>query len=345
MTRVTARNLALAAAFSAGFTFREADRRDPFAFLSPDIVVTPADRARLDAGQTFVRVLPGRDGFLSLMAIVQVDTSADRVLAWSRSVEALQKGKYVPEIGRFSLPPHVEDLQGLTIDSEDVDALEQCRPGHCGLKLSDIEIARLQAAQSRAQLDALFRRFLIERATDYAAGGDAETLPYHDHKAPVRPQDAFAAVLQRLEFFPRNLACYAEYLRRYPQPPGSEVRESFLYWSKETLGMKPIISITHFSAARFATPSLPELAVVAKQVYATHYKDAALTMTALTGDADSRYLVYVHRSHVDAFGGVFGGVLRRMVERRVKAEAPSVLLDFRKRLESGEPPNGAVQSK
>jgi hypothetical protein len=345
MTRFTARNVTIAAVLCAGFTFAEAGRRDPFAFLSPDIVVAPSDRARLDAGQTLVRVLSGRDGLLSLMAIVRMNTSADRVLAWSRSVETLQKGKYVPEIGRFSLPPDVEDLQGLTIDSEDVDALEQCRPGHCGLKLSDTEIARLQAAQSRAQLDALFRRFLTERATDYATGGDAEALPYHDHSAPVRPQDAFAAVLQRLEFFPRNLACYAEYLRRYPQLPATEVRESFLYWSKERLGMKPIISITHFSATRFATPGLPEVAVVAKQVYATHYRDAALTMTALTGDADSKYLVYVHRSHVDAFGGVFGGVLRRMVERRVKAEAPGVLLDFRKRLESGEPPNRAVQSK
>lgn len=320
-------------------------RRDPFAFLAPDVVVSPAHRAELDSGQTVVRVLPGRDGFLSLIAIVCVDATADRLLAWSRSVEALQKGKYVPEIGRFSVPPRVEDVQGLTIDAEDIDALQECRPGRCGLKLSDEEIDRVQAARDRSDVEALFRQFLVERATVYSARGDADILPHHDHKLPVRPQDAFATIVSRLEFFPRNLAGYAEYLRGYPETQKADGRESFLYWSKETLGMKPIISITHFSAKRFNSPGMPDAVVVAKQIYATHYKDAALTVTALTGDPSRRYLVYVHRSQVDAFGGVFGGLVRRVVERRVKSEAPGVLLGLRKRLASGEPPNGAVPSR
>ena len=102
--------------------------------------------------------------------------------------------------------------------------------------------------------------------------------------------------------------------------------------------MKPIISITHFSLARFTTRNVPEVAVVAKQVYASHYRDAAITVTALTSDHAGAYLVYVHRSRVDAFQGLFGGMVRRIVERRVKAEAPGVLMGLRKRLEAGEPP-------
>ena len=345
MTRLAARKFGVTAVLVAMVDFAQAERRDPFAFLSPDVVITSSDRAQLDAGQTIVRVLPGRDGLLSLAAIVRVDTTADRLLAWSRSVELLQKGKYVPEIGRFSGPAHIADLQGLTIDSEDLDALEQCRPGRCGLKLSDVEIARVQSTRNRTQLEALFRQFLTERANEYAANGEAEAPAYHDHKSPVRPQDAFATIVQKLEFFPRNLACCVEYLLQYPQAQNGGARESFLYWSKETLGMKPIISITHFSATRFGAEGMPEAVVIAKQVYATHYKDAALTMTALTGDDSSKYLVYVHRSMVDAFGGVFGGVVRRIVERRVKSEAPRVLLGLRNRLASGEPANGAVHSR
>ena len=53
----------------------------------------------------------------------------------------------------------------------------------------------------------------------------------------------------------------------------------------------------------------------------------------------------MNRSQVDAFGGVFGGMVRRIVERRVKAEAPGVLLRLRNRLASGEPANGAAQSR
>jgi hypothetical protein len=345
MARHPARYLAVAAVLSAVTSLPAAGRRDPFAFLAPDVVVTPTDRAALDAGETAVRVLPGRDGFLSLLAIVRVDVAAERLLAWSRNVETWQRGKYVPEIGRLSVPPRIEDLNGLTIDPEDLEALEKCRPGRCGLKLSDPEIERIQKVDGRASIEALFRQFLVERATEYGARGDADTLPYHDHKVPVRVQDAFAAILQRLEFFPRNLAHYADYLHQYPHAQNGAVNESFLYWSKETLGMKPIIGITHFSAARFATPSLPDAVVIGKQVYATHYKEAALTMTALTGDGSSRYLVYVHRSQVDAFGGFLGGAIRRIVERRVRSEAPGVLLGLRNRLASGEPANGAVQPK
>ena len=104
--------------------------------------------------------------------------------------------------------------------------------------------------------------------------------------------------------------------------------------------MKPIITITHFSLARFTQPGMPTVVIIAKQVYASHYKNAALTMTALTGEDTSRYLVYVNRSHVDAFRGFFGGMVRRTVERRVKAEAPEVLRGLRQRLESGDPPAG-----
>jgi hypothetical protein len=40
---------------------------------------------------------------------------------------------------------------------------------------------------------------------------------------------------------------------------------------------------------------------------------------------------------VDMLGGVFGGLARRIMQRRLKAEAATVLLELRRRLESGEP--------
>jgi hypothetical protein len=336
--RCSAKFLAAVAALSATLSAVEPVRDDPFAFLSPDLVVDPRDYARLDLDQTVVRVLAGGDGFLAISAIVRVDANADRLLTWSRRVELLQKGKYVAEIGRFSLPPRLEDLRGLSIDPGDLDALEDCRPGSCGVKLSDAEIARVRAAPDRAALEQTFRQLIVERAAQYLSRGDSCALPYHDHKGAVRPQEAFAAVVERLEFFPRRLPSYAAYLRSFPETSANPVEESFLYWSKETLGMKPIISITHFSAARFLETGRPEVAVVAKQVYASHYKDAAITVTALTGSGAQHYLVYTHRSRVDAFHGLFGGMVRKIVERRVKAEAPGVLFGLRQRIDGGDPP-------
>jgi hypothetical protein len=308
-----------------------------FDMLWPDVVVGQDERVRLDNGESVVRVAAGRDGFLALTAVVRLTTTPERFLAWTSSVELLQKGKYIPEIGRFSATPQVADLNGLSVDPEDLSDLSRCRTGDCGVKLSEEEMTAFVGRRKHAALDALYREVLVRRAGEYLLRGDACQLPYDDHRNPVHPQAIFGELLQRLPFFPRALRCYADYLRSYPQTDGL-TPQSFLYWSKETLGMKPIISITHFSAARFDQPGLPEVVVVGKQVYASHYKNASVTVTALVREGGARYLVYLNRSHVDAFHGTFGNMVRRVVERRVKAEAPSVLEGLRHRLESADPP-------
>jgi hypothetical protein len=311
-------------------------RLDPFGFLAPEIAISQDEQAVLDTGETVVKVAPGRDGYLALSAIVKVNATTEQMMSWATNVEKLQRGKYVPEVGRFSTPPRIDDLRGLTLDPQDLDELRDCRPGDCAIKLSDAEIVHLRTIGERAALDRAFREVLVARATNYMNRGDENASPYRDHKVPVRPGDAFQAVLQRLEFFPRRFDCYAEYLRRFPIVPDRHVQQSFLYWSKETLGMKPIISITHLSAARFDRPELPEAVIVSKQVYATHYRNASITMTLFAGEHTARYLVYVNRSQIDAFRGMLGGFVRRVVERRVRAEAPAVLRDLRRRIESAE---------
>lgn len=56
------------------------------------------------------------------------------------------------------------------------------------------------------------------------------------------------------------------------------------------------------------------------------------------------YLVYLNRSDVDMLGGVFGGLVRWFMQRRLKAEAATVLQGLRRRLESGAPPVEATVS-
>jgi hypothetical protein len=101
----------------------------------------------------------------------------------------------------------------------------------------------------------------------------------------------------------------AGYLRSFPDARTTTV-ESFLYWSKETLGSsKPIITITHVSllpaiehsspANRASKPVSDAVTVAFKQVYATHYLTASLSLMSLTpapADGSPRYLVYTRRS-------------------------------------------------
>jgi hypothetical protein len=101
-------------------------------------------------------------------------------------------------------------------------------------------------------------------------------------------QPQFATPRARLTL---GLPQFADALARYPGVPAADV-ESFVYWSKEGLSAKPIISATHVSIVRHDDGVRPDVLVVGKGIFATHYMTASLGLTALVRGTDGgRYLV------------------------------------------------------
>ena len=146
----------------------------------------------------------------------------------------------------------------------------------------------------------------------------------------------FASLVARLDL---RRPGFAEYLQAYPRAEHPDVLESFLYWSRETLGGgKPVVTVTHVTLVGGDDSTSVQALVVSKQVFASHYKTSAVSMTAIAGSGEARYLVYLHRSHVDVLQGFFAGLVRRIVEGRIRDEAPAVLNALRSRLEHGDPP-------
>ena len=123
--------------------------------------------------------------------------------------------------------------------------------------------------------------------------------------------------------------------------------ESFVYWSKEQIAGKPIVSATHVSTLRSDDPDLPEGLAATVGIFSTHYVDASLGVMAVVRESAGGpgYLVYINRSQVDVLGGIFGGLVRMVVQRRLRSEATDVLRDIRKRLESGNPPAPATATE
>jgi hypothetical protein len=316
---------------------------DPFAFFQPSATITADERAQLDRGQPIARVLPGKDLEVAVLAAVPVDIDGDQLVAWMRRIEALKKSAYVLAIGRFSDPPQIEDVASLVLDDDELSAIRTCRPGSCALKLSASEMTRLQKAAAGAEGDwkagvqDAFQRVILERVQTYLANG--QVAAYEDEKHAVWPATRFASILDHSVFLTQHLPRLAEHLRGYPLTVAPGV-ESFVYWSKERLANKAIISITHVSIVRSHHPGLPEVLVAGKEIFSTHYVNASLGVTALMrGDPGrSSYLVYVNRSEVDMLHGLFGGLIRGFMQRRLKAEAANVLQGLRRRLESGQPP-------
>ena len=316
---------------------------DPFAFFRPSVITSDNDRERLDSGETVARVVPGQRHAIAVFSATALDASGDRLVAWIRQIADLKRSAYVQAIGRFSTPPQLADLATLTLDDGDVADLKQCRPQRCGLKLGASELDELQRGRQVAETDRTrvvqdaFRRLVLRRVQTDITSGQAALPDQDDRRAPVSLHATFASLLQQFGFLRQQLPDLTAYLDRQPHEAVPRV-ESFLYWSKERFGAKPVISVTEVSIVRGDGRLVPEAVVVGKQVFATHYSDGSLSVTAVVRGGSHRYLAYLNESDLDVLDGFWGGLVRRILERRLKSEAPTLLETLRHRLESGEPP-------
>ena len=210
---------------------------DPFAFFRPSIAVSADDRRELDRGQSIARVVRGTDHEVGVFAAVQVSIDGDRLVAWVRQIAELKKSPYVLAIGRFSDPPRIEDLKGLTLDDEDLSAIRRCRPGDCDLKLAraEMNVLRQTLAKSghdwKPVLQDAFCQIVLRRVQGYLANGHAGVEGYEDKDGPLVLAARFSSLLRHSPFLTGSLPRFAEYLDQYPRAPIADV-ESFIYWSK-----------------------------------------------------------------------------------------------------------------
>jgi hypothetical protein len=309
---------------------------DTFGFFQPGVVVTPADRQAIDRGNTLVRVLPGREREVAVFSAIALKATGEDLMKGVRQIAELKRSSFVLAIRRFSDPPRIQDLEELSLGDADLNSIQRCRSGSCDINLGSSEIERVQRAMAApsgrskaAAVQDLFRIFVFERVEAYLARGHEGISGY-----PINLQQSFSAILRGSPLTER-MPEFAGYLENYPGRKTPEV-ESFLYWSKESFGNKPVVSVTHVGIMPGkGRDGLPAMLVAGKQVFATHYMNASLNLTAvLTGPAGSHnYLALLTRTEVDLLGGYFGWLKRTLIERRLKDETQKIILGLRQRLE------------
>jgi hypothetical protein len=309
-----------------GGSARSQSRPDPFGFLEPTVQISDDDRRRLDERDIIIRILPASGHELAAVAVSDLSVGPEALLASVKNIGELKKSSVVPEIGRFSARPRLEDLRGLTLDDVDIDDIAGCPPDDCDLKLAPEEIMRLQSAMStrspgsRESLEREFRAILLERVTQYLS-----RWVY-----PTRRE--FSTLLQHSPLVQLRMPQIAAYLEHYPAA-GLPDSESFLYWSKETYARKPIISMTHVAILHgTGERDTPEVIIASRDVYASRYTSGSFVLMLLfrgSDDASPRYLVYLNRTWVDGVRALW----RPLVERRIKSDAKKVFADVRARIE------------
>jgi hypothetical protein len=202
-------------------------------------------------GRIVAKLLPSSDSReIAAFGIARVAFPAEFFRDQFRNIETFKRSNSVPEVGRFEDPPRQSDLDALSVPREDVEDLRRCRAGDCKVRLSADRIERLHQAvdwtlpNAPELAEKLFKEMLVERAIVYRHGGSRELEAYDDKEDVIPLRRDFETILNASAYLLDYVPELADFLRGYPEA-GLEGAESFLYWSKEDFGLKPVISVTH----------------------------------------------------------------------------------------------------
>lgn len=300
--------------------------------LSQKAAFEAADFAALEKGQTIVKLTPITDKReVAVCGLVTLRTNAEQFLRSYLDGMARANNQTVLESGRFGTAPAVADLQQLTIDADEIEDLKSCVAGDCQLKLSAQMIERLRrevdwdAADYQARATQLLKAMLVDYVRDYRARGPAALIEYNDKRDGVRIADE-----------QRALSSASGYLNDMLRgaPPGLQLVEEAIVWSKIKFGLKPVLVVNHVRAYKVEREHGPQVLVASNQIYANHYFTSSLALTAFVNvPGATSYLVYENRSRTDGLVGPFSKLKRGVIEKKLVEGLKSVLEQSRVRFE------------
>jgi len=317
--------------------------------LSDRAAFTETDFLALTDGRPVVKLLSARDKREVVVAgLAPLQAPVELFLQSFRESMTRKNNPAILEIGSFSSQPTIDDLQLLTFENRDLEDLKDCVVGDCPLKLSAAMIDRLHkevdwsAPDFRAQATQVLKLMLLDYVRDYQARGDSALIEYNDKQIAVRLADEQRDLMAALNH--DFLEEIPQYLKSSPNAEWHMI-EHALVWSKIKFGFKPVIAINHITIYQREQKSGPQILIASKQIYANHYFDSSLALTAFLSipGASSGYLFYENRSRADGLGGAFSGLKRSIVENRALDSVKAILHQSQASLEA-RALNGAESS-
>jgi len=317
------------------------------AFLMTAFDLSAAEIGRLDRGEVIARTLDSKNRReVATLGIVRINTSASQYVERLADITKFKRTEGVLQIGLFGSPPRLEDIASLSIDEADLKRLRYCEVGDCDVRLPADAIDRIRrdvrwdAPDALRKANLLVQQLLVDYVARYRQSGTAAAMEYADREPRRHVGREFAALLQADTVTARYAPRLRRHLLEYPAPPAEKITD-FMYWSKELVRGRPVVSITHVATAATVDDSPVAYAVGSKQIYAMHYYDASLGLTLLVPDrgpaGSGTFLVYLNRSRIDLFEGLFGGMARRLVAGRARGLVAEQLQRLQRTMSASAP--------
>lgn len=312
-------------------------------FLAASFGVTRAELARIDAGHVVARTMNVSDKReVATLGVVRISVTPEFYVKRLADIASFKRDEAILQIGTFGNPPELQDIADLTLDESDIRSLRACRVGRCGVQLSAQAIDRFrrdvawERPDAAGQANSLMRRILVEYVAGYLEAGASASMQYADQPEPIHLGREFVALADSDAAGWLQFPALRRHLFDYPAVETAGTVD-LVYWSKEKVGRRAVVSVTHLAISRTTGDSPADYVIASKHIYGSHYFDASLGLTVLLRDHSASpaatYLAYLNRSRVDMFGGMLGGITRQVVSAKARSTVASQLARLQQTLE------------
>ena len=327
---------------SAGQTIQE-----PRNFFEEQIGLSDDQIARIDVGKVVVKMLPSKTpAEVFIFGAAHVNAAPEDYLKFAFDTSRLRSLPGYLGVRRFSNPPTLSDLEGFTLEPDDIKNLKSCRPGKCDVQLSPKAMLQLQKAVNWSapdvaeQVNERVRKMALEILVRYQERGNSALDIYQDKSRAFNMAAELRSLLSRSEVLPAYLPELKRCLLEYPAAMLPNV-ESFFYWEKVDFGLKPTLRLNHVIAYRSTGPRGAAHVVAVKQLWASHYFQLALDLTACVPESGRThgagfYVISLKGSTQQGLTGFMGFFRRRVVVSKTLSAQEEGLINIKKALEERE---------
>ena len=315
---------------------------EPYRFFREFVGLSEDQIGAIRSGKPVAKVIDSRTpDEVFVFGSVYVEASPESYLKLASDVDALRKLPGYLAIQSFSDPPQLSDLEGFTLERQDIDELKNCKAGHCEVQLpTEAMDGFKQSIDSSApdvadRVNHLARQMALQALLNYMNGGNTALGVYRDKNHPAAVAETFETLITRLSALPVYLPELNEYLLEYPKGKSEKVQAGF-YWEEVNFGLKPTFRIVQKVVYRGTTPGNPVYALAEKQLYASHYFEAALDLTVCVRDAQRPgfYIITVKGSKQAGLTGLKGSIVRKVAVDKARSSLGRVLATIKQTLES-----------
>jgi hypothetical protein len=330
-----------AARFASGGAVEE-----PENFFRQYVGLNDGEISSIHQGKPVAKIMDAPDADqVFVFGGVRIEAAPESYLKFAADLDRLRQLPGFLAIKKFSDPPVLADLDGFTLEDEDVKQMKDCHPGKCEVQLPAGVMDEFQkqvdwsSPNAADQANHLAQQIALKALQAYISGGNQELGTYRDKSHPAEVAETFQALINRSKALPVYLPDLRQYLLDYPSAKADNIKSQF-YWEKVNFGLKPTLRMVQAVVYQGSGANQGAYAVAVKQLYSSHYFESALDLTVCVPDRQAKkqpafYLITLKGSQQAGLTGFKGGIVRKVAVDRSRSSLQKSLVAIKMQLESG----------